>query len=320
MDVAPHEPDNWKLTKPFEPTLRNGKLYGRGAADLKGGLAAAFMAVQLLRGLEFEPRGDIIFESLVDEEFAGGNGTLAARLRGHNADLAVLTEPTGMELCTACLGALLGNLTIQGRAGMPYTGSSIPNPIVGAARAVELFSRWEEEWRGDNGHALFMDPGKELKLVLWKLHSGVPNEFTQMGIPLLVTLAWIVWCYPGMNEEAVYRRLERYWHEAGLKDDVLRSFGLELHREYHFVRPCETDPECDAVRTARLAYGAVTGSTPQLKGAPFSCDMALYGDHMPVVVLGPRGDNLHAPDEWVLVEDLITLTAVYAWLAVQWCG
>jgi acetylornithine deacetylase len=320
VDVAPFEPDDWQVTRPYEPVVRDGRLYGRGAADMKGGLAAAFTALRLLREIGFEPRGDILFESLVDEEFAGGNGTLAARLKGYTADLAVLTEPTRMELCTACLGAFLGNLTLRGRAGMPYMGSSIPNPIFGAARAVELFARWQEEWRSRNSHPLFMDSGKELNVVLWNIDSGTPGEFTQMGIPLITKIAWIVWCYPGMAEEEFNRQFNRFWDEHRGEDELLGLFDLELESDFHYVRPWETDAATDAVRAAIEAYGSVTGRKPVIGGASFSCDMAIYGEHMPVVILGPRGDNLHAPDEWVSIDDLITLTAILAQLAVRFCA
>ena len=320
IDVAPFEPDDWQITRPFSPLVREGRLYGRGAADLKGGLAAAFMAVKLLREMGFQPRGDILFESLVDEEFAGGNGTLAARLKGYNADFAVLTEPTRMELCPACLGAFLGDLTLYGKAGIPYMGFSIPNPIFGAARAVELFGRWQEEWRGRNSHPLFTESGKELNVVLWDIDSKTPGEFTQLGIPLSTKISWVVWCYPGMTEEEFYRRFEHYWEEAASRDELLRLFKIDLKKTYHYVRPWETDRDADGVACLIDAYGAYTGEEARVGGAPLSCDMALYGEHMPVMILGPRGDNLHAPDEWVLIEDLYTLAGVFAWLAVQWCG
>ena len=320
IDVAPFEPDDWQITRPFSPLVREGRLYGRGAADLKGGLAAAFMAVKLLREIGFQPRGDILFESLVDEEFAGGNGTLAARLKGYNADFAVLTEPTRMELCTACLGAFLGDLTLYGKAGIPYMGFSIPNPIFGAARAVELFGCWQEEWRGQNSHPLFAERGKELNVVLWDIDSKTPGEFTQLGIPLSTKISWVVWCYPGMTEEEFYRRFEHYWEEAALRDELLKLFKIDLKKTYHYVRPWETDRDADGVKWLIDAYGAYTGEEARVGGAPLSCDMAIYGEHMPVMILGPRGDNLHAPDEWVLIEDLYTLAGVFAWLAVQWCG
>ena len=100
----------------------------------------------------------------------------------------------------------------------------------------------------------------------------------------------------------------------------MKLFTLDLKRDYHYVQAWETDSEEEGVKCLIEVFDVYTGGKAQVGGAPFSCDMALYGEHMPVVILGPRGGNLHAPDEWVLVEDLYTLTGVFAWLAVQWCG
>jgi len=70
VDVAPFEPDDWKVSRPYDPLVKDGRLYGRGAADMKGGLAAAFWGLRILRELGFEPEGNVLFESVVDEEFA----------------------------------------------------------------------------------------------------------------------------------------------------------------------------------------------------------------------------------------------------------
>ena len=321
MDVAPFEPDNWQICRPFEPIVREGRLYGRGSADLKGGLAAAFWALRILRDLGFEPSGDILFESVVDEEFAGGNGTLASRLRGFNADLAILTEPSRMEICPACLGAFLGNLTLRGRSGMPYMGSSIPNPILGASRAIELFGEWQERWRSMNSHPLFEDPGKELNVVLWCIDSKTPGEFTQMGTPLLTQISWIIWCHPGMTEESFYPQLRAFWDKRFESDPDLKPFTLELVPTYHFVKPWETETNHPAVRETIRAFRQYMGREPKVGGAAFSCDMALCGEagSMPTVILGPRGDNLHAPDEWVVVEDILSLAGIFGLLAYHWC-
>ena len=322
MDVAPFEPDHWKICRPYEPVLREGRLYGRGAADLKGGLTAAFWALKILKSLDFEPRGDILFESVVDEEFAGGNGTLAGRLKGYNTDLCILTEPTRMEICPACLGAFLGDLTLWGKAGMPYMGSSIPNPIFGVSRVIDYFREWQERWRQANSHALFAEAGKELNVVLWCIDSKTPEEFTQMGTPLLTRISWIVWCHPGMTEEAFYDEFRRFWSEKAGNDPDLIPFQLELVPTYHFVKPWETPTGHPAVQETIEAYRRYSGIAPAVGGAAFSCDLGIYGEvgGMPSIILGPRGDNLHAPDEWVLLEDIFTLTGIYALLAVRWCG
>ena len=321
-DVAPFEPDDWRVCRPFDPVVREGRLYGRGAADLKGGLAAAFWGLRILAELGFTPLGDIIFESVVDEEFAGGNGTLASRLMGFNADLAVLTEPTRMEICTASLGAFLGDLLLTGKGGMPYMGTAIPNPIAGAARAVQLFSEWQGEWRRLNSHPLFEGAGKELNVVLWCIDSKKEGEFTQMGIPLVTRISWIVWCYPGMTEKEFKSRFWDFWKEKSSTDPDLVPFALDVVSTHHWVRPWETPKSHPAVEAVAEAYRGYLGREPSIGGAPFSCDLAHYGDagRMPSIILGPNGQNLHAPDEWVLVEDVLSLTGVFALLASRWCA
>ncbi len=322
VDVAPFEPDNWKVCRPYEPVVKEGRLYGRGAADMKGAQAAAFWALRVLRDLGFTPRGDILYESVVDEEFASGNGTLAARLRGHNADLAVVGEPTRLEVCPACIGAFLGNLTLGGKAGMPFMGAAIANPIVGAARAVRFFEEWQEKWRAQNHHPLFTDAGKELNCLLWRIDSTKPGEFTQMGTPLLAKISWIVWCHPGMTEEEFYRRFRAFWQERVASDPALAALEFKLEPDYHFVKPWETPSSDPAVQAVVKAFGEYQGAAPKVGGAPFSCDLAVYGEtgKMPAVLLGPRGDNLHAPDEWTPVEDILALTGIYANIAARWCG
>lgn len=320
-DVAPFEPDNWKVCRPFEPLVRDGRIYGRGSADMKGGLAAAFWALRILRESGFEPAGDVLFESLVDEEYAGGNGTLAARLRGHNADLAVLAEPTRMQVCPASMGAFLGDLTLTGKAGMPYMGTAIPNPICGAARAIELLAEWQEKWRGENRHPLFDEPGKELNVLPWQITSSRPDEFTQMGTPLFTKISWIVWCHPGITEEKFYGEFRAFW-EKHASDEALAPFQLDLDPAYHFVKPWETPMDDPGVQATLKAFQDFKGEPAVVGGAAFSCDLGVYGEvgRMPCLILGPRGDNLHAPDECVEIDDLMDLTGIYATLAATWCN
>jgi len=320
VDVAPFEPDDWKACRPFEPTATGGRLYGRGSADMKGGMAAAFWALKILRESGFLPAGDILFESVVDEEFAGGNGTLSSRLSGHNADLAILSEPTRMQVCPACLGAFLGDIIIKGRAGMPFVGSEIPNPLFAAARVIQHFKQWRESWRAENAHPLFREPGKELNLVLSGITTSMPGELPQMGTPLIAAISWIVWCYPGMTESEFSKRFRSFWESRRSADPELSAFTLEIVPTYHFVRPWETPVSHPGVAAAVQAMREVTGSDPVVGGAPFSCDLGVYGDpgKMPCLILGPRGDNLHAPDEWVLLEDVYTLTEAFARLAANW--
>jgi acetylornithine deacetylase/succinyl-diaminopimelate desuccinylase-like protein len=225
-----------------------------------------------------------------------------------------------MQICPACLGAFLGDITIRGKAGMPFMGSAIPNPVFAASRIITLFREWEDAWRKESSHPLFQEPGKELNVVLSSISSTAPGEFTQMGIPLVTTISWIIWCYPGMTEPEFYRRFRNFWEDRFSSDPDLAPFSIELTPTYHYVRAWETDSGHPGVRSTVEAYRSVIGSEPVVGGAPFSCDLGVYGDPggMPCLILGPRGDNLHAPDEWVLLEDVYTLTEIFAHLAVRW--
>jgi len=156
--------------------------------------------------------------------------------------------------------------------------------------------------------------------VLSSISSTVPGEFTQMGTPLIATISWIIWCYPGMAEEEFYRTFRAFWEERFSSDPELSPFTIELTPTYHFVRPWETHGADPGVSAVVDAFTTVTGTAPVVGGAPFSCDLGLYGDPggMSCLILGPRGDNLHAPDEWVLLDDIFSLTEIFANLAVRW--
>ncbi len=138
MDVVPKEPLPWKVTEPYEPLVQGGKMFGRGTADMKAGLACAFSAVRSLKAAGFAPKGDIVLESVVDEEYSGANGTVASRLRGHNPDFAIVLEPSGLNICPACVGGLIFRVGVQGIAGMPYTGESIGNPAYDIADLIGI--------------------------------------------------------------------------------------------------------------------------------------------------------------------------------------
>jgi len=322
VDVAPFEPDNWKICRPYDPVELRGKLYGRGVMDMKGGLAAEYWAIKILKEAGFKPRGDVIFESVVDEEFAGGNGTLASRLRGYNADLAILAEPTRMHVCSACLGAFLGDMVVKGNPGMPFLGNSVSNPIEGAARVIELFKEWEKYWDSINSHDLFKEPGEGLKMLLWDVDSKFAGEFTQMGSPPAVKISWAVWSYPGTSEEYFYNKFRQFWENCFKDDPVLKFFEIDIIPSFHYVKPWETNPGSKSVRKFLEVYQRYLKKDPIIKGASLSCDMAIYGDQgkMPVVIIGPGGGNIHSSDEWVLLEDIYSLTGLFALMIKEWCG
>ena len=112
-------------------------------------------------------------------------------------------------------------------------------------------------------------------------------------------------------------RLYYFPSTQGEEFPMVYTFPIGIGRENW-----ETPVGDPAVQQVLRSFRTYSGREPAVGGAAFSCDLGLYGDPggMPCVLLGPRGDNLHAPDEWVLLEDIYTLTGIYAELAARWSG
>jgi len=323
MDVAPEEPFPWKMTSPFKPLIKNRKLYGRGSADMKGGLTAAFMAARLLKETGWIPAGDIMVESVVDEEFAGANGTIASRLAGFNADFAINPEPTGLVLYPASLGALILKITVSGISGMPYTGVEIYNPAYALAKLIGLMAEYEKI-RNENepSHELWSSVPYKRSVMITKVKAGEAREHGQLGLPIDAWLEAVIQTFPGETEESSMETFSGFISE---KTNGLPEFGANkaiIEREYRYVEPSVCVPDNGGIEVFKNSCRNITGNEVKIAGAPFSSDLSAFYKYgsTPAVHFGPAGDNLHGPDEWVDIDSIITVSKVFAQMIVDWCG
>jgi acetylornithine deacetylase len=150
VDVVPPGPlESW-TAPPFQPVTRGERLYGRGAADMKGGWIAIWAAIRALRSSSFEPAGDLIFLSVVEEEAGGTHGTLACLLAGIRADAMIITEPLWTHLVVGHPGVLYFTVHVPGRtahAAVAHQGVSalleaVPVVDLDRVRTVLLVSGW----------------------------------------------------------------------------------------------------------------------------------------------------------------------------------
>ena len=125
-----------------------------------------------------------------------------------------------------------------------------------------------------------------------------------------------------MTEERFYNEFREFWNTHTGRDETLKSFRIEIVPTYHYVKAWESDTGGEGVKAVVDALENYTGKRPAVGGASFSCDLAIYGEvgGMPSVIIGPRGDKLHAPDEWVLIDDILDLAGAFALLVCSWCG
>ena len=128
IDTVPRGSQNW-TRDPFGAAIEGNRIFGRGSNDMKAGVATNLFVMECLSELDFERPGDVLFESVVDEEFGGCNGTLAGRLRGYNADAAILSEPSSLRICPAQRGGRTVHVTFRANNRGVLQGGRFPTGI-----------------------------------------------------------------------------------------------------------------------------------------------------------------------------------------------
>ncbi|MCC8179427.1 MAG: M20/M25/M40 family metallo-hydrolase, partial [Planctomycetes bacterium] len=157
IDTVSPEADKGWTSPPLQPTIRDGKLYGRGTCDMKGGLSAALSALAALRDCGIRLKGDVVVESVVDEE-GGGNGTLACCCKGYRADAAIVPEPSQLQLTPAHMGWLFYRVAFVGRAihcAFKWKGV---NAIEKCLKTVAMLQEMEREWAVEQRHPYLPPP------------------------------------------------------------------------------------------------------------------------------------------------------------------
>ncbi len=318
VDVVPTGEEGKWTHSPWSGDFVDGRVYGRGSADMKAGCVVNLMVVRALQKAGVRLQGDVILESVVDEE-NGGNGTLACVLRGYTGDGMVFTEPSGdFALGIAQRGAQFFRLKIAGIEGSIEGRYDLVNPIGKALQvyqAVEAYSLWRES---TVSHPLY-DPYYKVKvpLAICKIHGG---EWAST-IPSACYLEGSIEALPGEDIETVKAGFKQYLAALSLQDAWFEQHPVEVEWWGLRLESAEVSVDHPLIQIAVREIEQVTGNAPIIGGGG-GCDLrlpVLYGN-TPAVIYGPRGGMVHCVDEYVEFEQVITCTRVLARLAVAWCG
>jgi acetylornithine deacetylase len=292
------------MERPFEPMAEDGRLYGRGAYDMKAGLAAIMLAGReaARRGL----RGDVIVAAVADEEHASVGAE--ALVRRWTADSAIVTEPTALDVCVAHRGFVWLDVETRGRAAhgsMPHLGvdaiAKMGTIITGIAeldRALRASPRHELLGSG-SVHCSLVEGGQEL--------SSYPERCL-----LRVERRTV----PGETAEAARRELQELLDRAGETDpDFDGTVTVTFARGAFEVERTE-----QIVEIVRAAAAEVLGREPAIVGHSAwmdSCILAEAG--IPTVIVGPGGQGAHANVEWAELRDVELLVDVLVRAIAEFC-
>ncbi|MEW6638620.1 MAG: ArgE/DapE family deacylase, partial [Actinomycetota bacterium] len=316
--------DGWTMD-PFAGERINGKIYGRGASDMKGGTAAALAALEVLHGLGVRLRGDVVFASVVDEE-AGGMGTLAFVDRGYRADGAIIPEPSDLKVAPLCRGILWGRLTIPGRSShieMPQPdwrkGGAVDAIAIGR-KFLDAIDRLNDEWARDpaKNHPLLPLPC-QVKVAM--IEAGeYPTAYANS-----MKVTFNVQYLPAERDERmlggrVKASLEGFFAEVACEDPWLREHPP--HVEWLVDADCAETPADDPLVAVTRQAAETAGAGGVVEGIASHTDMGLLvNSGVPTVNFGPGSPSLaHQSDEHVDEENLYLATAALALAILEWCG
>ena len=323
IDVVSPEPVDWWTYDPWAATVTDGRMYGRGALDMKAGLVAELLAIRAVIDAGEELRGPVIFESVIEEECTG-NGMLAARLRSGPVDAAVITELTGFEAWTATPGVVWFEVTVRGRPAYVGQAGQYVNAI---ETATALISRMKPpmvaELNAAFDHPAFAGQSEPLVLSVGKISGGdwpsnVPLEcrFTcRMSFPI------------GWSFEQVQKFIERHIGTAASESPWLAdnppSVRYPGFRALGWAADESSgDTDSSLIETLTRCHQATVGKPLERRGFPGTAD-ARYFDSAggeQALYYGPSGANIHAPDEYVELDSVAQVARVLARLIIAWCG
>ena len=290
------------MVAPFDPVEKDGRLYGRGAQDMKAGVAAMIDAARLAMERGFR-RGRLIVAAVVDEEYASiGADALVTKW---TADLAVVTEPTDLRIGVAHKGFAWIEIVTRGRAAHGSRPGDGRDAILRMGRVLHRLERLDRSLQAQPGHPLLGAPS---------LHASIIGGGAELSsYPERCTLQMERRTVAGESGDQALREVQAILDELGHDDEEFEADArLTFARAAYEINAAHPLP-------ARLRHVVERlGHQTDTVGMSFWTDAAVLGDAgIPTVLFGPRGAGLHGREEYVVLADVVACRDALAALAAD---
>jgi len=295
------------MTDPFGAEIRDGRLYGRGAHDMKGSLAAGIGAAKMLADAGVRLRGDFVVAAVADEEYGSlGTTDLLTRCR---TDAAIVTEPTNLEVCLAHKGYIWVDVETYGKAAHGSRFTEGVDAVMRMGRFLAELERLEVALRTGPAHPLVGPPSLHAATI--NGGSGLSSYAAQCRLQIERRTV------PGETVEGAVGEIRAIADRLAASDpSFAATVGTFFARE-----PFQVSPDAHIVRALAGEAAAVLGRTPAFVGDTPWMDAALLANAgIETVVMGPTGAGEHSAVEWVDVESVVKMAEILARTAVAYCA
>ncbi|WP_137124261.1 ArgE/DapE family deacylase [Roseomonas sp. HF4] len=319
VDVVPEgAADMWE-TPPYEPSIRGGRMYGRGAGDMKAGIVSYVTAFRALRLAGLQPAAEVQMQSVIEEECTG-NGALAAMLALPRTDAVIIPEPgPGLPAMYAAeVGVVWAWVTVSGRPAHVRDMQAGVNAIEAAAAVAARFKAYQSEMnRAERIHASFRGVNHPVNVNLGTIEGGEWNS----SVATRCRIGMRVGVMMGYTAAQTKADIERLVAEAAA-DPALKGATVKLEFKGFMADPCVFDMDAPIVALAKRNFADVSGATLRDYPATGLTDgrfFALY-QATPVACFGPDAQEIHGIDESVGLDSMHDITRTIALTMAEWCG
>jgi len=294
------------MPEPFSAEIIDGKLYGRGAYDMKGSLAAMLAAAKAIVDSGTTLSGDFMLAAVADEEYAS-LGTMDV-VKHYQPNAAIVTEPTEMQIALAHKGFIWYDVEVIGKAAH----GSRPQLGIDANMKMGKFlgelEKLERELRGRLGHPLIGPPTLHASLIKGGTSMSVIADRCILSIERRTL--------PGETEAQVTAEFQALIDRVAEAD---RDFHATLRRDMQ-REPFSVAEDAAIVRALDRAYAQTLKKQPEHSGVSFWTDAALHSAAgTNTIVFGPHGEGAHAAEEWVDLQTVEDAALIYAQTALAYC-
>lgn len=295
------------MEEPFSGKIKDGRLYGRGAQDMKGSIAGMLAAFKAVIDAKIRLKGDLVFAAVADEEYRS-IGT-EALVQSVKTDASIVCEPTGLDICLAHRGFALFEFETRGRAahGSRYQNGIDANIHMG--RILKELDQISQALLKSPGHPLLGPPSLHVPVIKGGSELFIYADRCKISVERRTL--------PGEAPEAIQKEMDSVLSRPSAND---RNFKATV-KPVLSRNAYEISPDSEIVKLVSQTAKQVLGRDPGYIGHDWWEDSALLGEKgIETVIFGPKGEGLHSHEEWVDIRSVVDFARILTQTAIQYCG